>query len=133
MKAPKIWNIKKKVMHKPEEIASIHFNQGKIYAITLCYVGILLIKDMKVLRPTERKDKHGKELFEGDLVQLQNCPETLGEIRWATITSKFWIDWSIGKNIWSSKELWPGIYLSEMLKKVGNSYENPELLQEKNK
>jgi len=68
MKAPKIWDIKRKIMHEPEEICRLSFDKCELYAVLFWDDRILFKKDMEVLRPTECKDKYGKEMFEGHII-----------------------------------------------------------------
>ncbi len=74
-----------------------------------------------VMQYTGLKDKHGKEIYEGDIVTLSYDTNALGTIEWAEEHGGFSIDW--GSEV---------VYTLDVvgLKIIGNIYENPELLND---
>jgi len=92
------------------------------------YNGILLscgdICDGKVMQYTGLKDKNGKEIYEGDIV---NCMDS-----WEAI-----IEYHEYSGGWYCKNIETGNYVTicnqenmKHMKIIGNRYENPELLNE---
>jgi len=66
---------------------------------------------------TGLKDKNGKEIFDGDIVDINGCKNRV--VEWDE-------DWC---GFYLSRELNPvGYFLSEEYEIIGNIYENPELL-----
>jgi uncharacterized phage protein (TIGR01671 family) len=75
---------------------------------------------------TGLKDKHGKEIYEGDIVRKDGW---IYEIRW----SKY----GAGSDLATKNDSWPkqedgyayhsGLYDTEIIEVIGNVYENPEL------
>ena len=70
-----------------------------------------------LLQYTGLKDKNGKEIFDGDIVDINGCKNRV--VEWDE-------DWC---GFYLSRELNPvGYFLSEEYEIIGNIYENPELL-----
>ena len=70
-----------------------------------------------LMQYTGLKDKNGKEIFDGDIVDINGCKNRV--VEWDE-------DWC---GFYLSRELNPvGYFLSEEYEIIGNIYENPELL-----
>ena len=89
------------------------------------------IDDEYLMQSTGLRDKNGKEIFEGDIVQFEDCyTETdflyvnTGIVEWSqgsfTITNRDSVEMG---------DLLDGEFLDVTI--IGNVYENPELLEEK--
>lgn len=88
-------------------------------------------RDVKLMQSTGLRDKNGKEIFEGDIAQFEDCyTETdflyvnTGIVEWSqgsfTITNRDSVEMG---------DLLDGEFLDVII--IGNVYENPELLEEK--
>jgi len=69
-----------------------------------------------LMQSVGRKDKNGKEIFEGDIVLFHTAKG--GEVSFTVV----WNDEGLNYNIWKP-------HGTESLKVIGNIYENPELLK----
>jgi hypothetical protein len=89
------------------------------------------IDKIELMQSTGLKDKNGKEIFEGDIVQFEDCyTETdflyvnTGIVEWSqgsfTITNRDSVEMG---------DLLDGEFLDVTI--IGNVYENPELLEDK--
>lgn len=148
----RVWDTRRKRIHAPEDIYRLNFDQGQL-------VGMYTWKDGVVLNPvvmqyTGLTDKSGKEIYEGDLVQLSYPEEferkpTTHPVawlpEWGIETSGVGGDFFIRTECWIAQFVWKpehqlpytGYPLGKFLlnKKlpvtvevVGNIYENPALL-----
>ena len=84
-------------------------------------------KEIVVMRSTGRKDRSGKEVFEGDIVTFckygRGDQKGIGEVWWQDVLCAFVIDWR------DEEEPTPAqIQHSAELEIIGNIYENPDLL-----
>lgn len=89
-----------------------------------------LNQDFVLMQFTGLKDKSGKEIYEGDIIQNS------AKVTW-------WIEWDDGKARWAYRRggistqayprTWFGLTYSSAIKSevIGNIYENPELLTDK--
>jgi len=78
-----------------------------------------------LLEYTGRNDRNNKKLFQGDIVSIYGKELSIGLIWWQTSTCQFVIDWSFG----NKKDFSHKLQHSRELIKIGNEYENPELLE----
>lgn len=70
---------------------------------------------------TGLKDKNGKEIYEGDIVEDKRYNEK-GKILWNDEKAKFCIDGNPDTEVWSA-------FMSARSEVIGNIYENTELLK----
>ena len=112
-------------------IESIRFY---INEIDLCWGGICEsdcfdFNDVILMQSTGLKDKNGNEIFEGDVVrQVRTQPTTENEIIIGVVTmlEGAWLIMNDGEQL--ARDLWSETDINEI---IGNIYENPELLEEK--
>ena len=81
--------------------------------------------DFELMQYTGVKDKNGKEIYEGDIVKID---DEVYEIKWvgaglSAVKGERRFDW------WKFAKIDGGSYIPEI---IGNVYENPELLEENN-
>jgi len=87
----------------------------------------LPLKDVELLEFTGLHDKNGKEIYEGDIIELSNEQYV---IKWGK--SGFVLNENVTKmNIFNDLHVLPSLHrhVSE-IEVIGNIYENPELLEE---
>jgi uncharacterized phage protein (TIGR01671 family) len=94
------------------------FSDGRIYVDFPEGRGYIFIDESELLGYTGLKDKNGKDIYEGDIINvyLGSCYHNY-EVRW--VGHGFGIEWPDGT------VYWPHEGYREI---VGNIYENPELL-----
>ena len=91
----------------------------------------VFVDHLVIMQSTGLKDKNGKEIFEGDIVELKDCGETIGNVK------VYWDDslalFQLYAIIVDEKEPMYKVIDDEDCSYivVGNIYENPELLEEK--
>jgi len=122
--------------HKGDEVDSISKLVGFTHSETL-FVG----KDIELMQYTGLKDKNGKEIYEGDVLQLENskCQIQKARILGTVIFSFSSFSIEIKRvDIWEKylipppeidSVLWFLNLSGKELEVIGNIYENPELLQ----
>ena len=87
------------------------------------------INEIVLMQSTGLKDKNGKEIFEGDVVrQVRTQPTTENEIIIGVVTmlEGAWLIMNDGEQL--ASKLWSETDENEI---IGNIYENPELLEDK--
>jgi len=115
------WGVSEKKMFLADSIARIHFDKGLPYAIMTWDEDIILRNDMVLQQYIGLKDKNGKEMCEGDIVE-----STLNEMKIGTVIfdkGRFYLNF--GKI--SLTFMYENMH---KLKIIGNLYENPGLLKE---
>lgn len=98
-------------IHKEDNLSV--FNDGKFYTIS----------EKTTQEFTGLKDKNGKEIYEGDVLEKYHCNiESFGELK--TDGMQWWIEDKLNATYWENMDITSG----EFCKIIGNIYENPELL-----
>ena len=87
--------------------------------------------EIELMQSTGLKDKNGKEVFEGDILEIEDEGEVLGnaKLTWDNEQAVFMIEAISVDDIAPFHEIVSDESYSYRV--VGNVYENPELLEEK--
>jgi uncharacterized phage protein (TIGR01671 family) len=85
---------------------------------------VFYLKNIELMQFTGLKDKNGKEIYEGDIIQIDNAfGKIIGnyEVRW--------LEGKHGFDFWGFNKIAFGMSNSVIFKVIGNIKENPELLK----
>ena len=125
------WDKKNKSMHEVELIdfsdnigyLSIENGRGDWYSFEV---------DTILMQSTGLKDKKGVEIFEGDIVAVENHPFQRKEDSGAgmEIEGNYVVGWNQHDLTWCAGDLLLA-RLKPYVRVIGNEYENPELLEVK--
>lgn len=121
----------KKEQKMDNYIDHISWLEDELYCIGDGITYMVSAEDLVLMQSTGLRDKNGKEIFEGDIVQFEDCyTETdflyvnTGIVEWSqgsfTITNRDSVEMG---------DLLDGEFLDVTI--IGNVYENPELLEVK--
>lgn len=115
-------------MYQPDEVM---VGGGNIWIIDEDSVAgdWIVNNDLHLMQSTGLKDKNGKEIFEGDVVrQARTQPTTENEIIIGVVTmiEGAWLIMSDCEQL--ASKLWSETDENEI---IGNVYENPELMEDK--
>ena len=126
------WNKATKEMHEADDIVSLNFEKKQICVKTIFFgqLSYYDFDDIILMQSTGLKDKNDKEIFEGDVVQYQNTKvpsaDSKGVIRYFDNWAMFGIDIEHNE---PRALFFNGLADHISLDVVGNTYENPELLE----
>lgn len=115
------WNKKNKIM-----INAIFVGLGKVYGMTKIFKPSKELEDVILMQYTGLKDKNGKEIYEGDIIQWINRT-TNGGMKDITVIEYDDKDASFYIGSWYDRDF-PDTSQKALI--LGNIYENPELLEE---
>lgn len=100
-------NIKFRAWHKQEkkmcEVLALSFNNDKVHLNMQYYTELVYVDHVELMMFTGQQDKHGKDIYEGDIVQTDD-----GVRIYYSMTSE--------TKYTNTREI------------IGNTYENPELV-----
>ena len=122
------WNDFFKEMYYFDFNTNIEVRNGSLWII--CKEGSVSVNSpsIKLMQYIERKDKHKKEIYEGDIVLYdRNIHEDIDKQKFEVI----WMQDGYCLRELQHKYILDGIWW-EMTEKIGNIYDNPELLKEGN-
>lgn len=112
------------------DVDEIHWSDGQLDFIGDGITFKCKSDDLVLMQSTGLKDKNGKEIFEGDVVQYQNTKipsaDSKGVIRYFDNWAMFGIDIEHNE---PRALFFNGLADHISLEVVGNIYENPELLE----
>ena len=115
----------KKEQKMDNEIDHISWLEDELYCIGDGITYMVLAEDLVLMQSTGLKDKNGKEIFEGDIVDYKGRKAI---IKWHGAFASFiyrFID-----EPQERKPKWDPLFLAYLkLEIIGNIYENPELLE----
>lgn len=86
--------------------------------------------EIELMQSTGLKDKNGQEIFEGDILELKDCGETIGNVKvcWDDLLGLVQLDAIIVDEKEPMYKVVDDEDYSYIV--VGNIYENPELLED---
>lgn len=119
-----------KTTSKLHVVNGIYCDNKKIHYIDDNRVRFVFFDNVIIMQSTGLFDKSGKEIYEGDVVQFEDCSEAS---HFLYINTGI-VEWSQGSFTITNREsvimedLLDGEFLDVTI--IGNIYENPKLLQE---
>jgi len=123
----RVWDKTCKTMYEVDDIMSIDFGKSEISVKTLFFERTNYYKfdDLVLMQSTGLRDKNGKEIFEGDIVDYKGKKAV---VKWHGSYASFvymFVDESRDRN-----QEWDPLYLSYFhFEVVGNKFETPALLE----
>ena len=105
------------------------FYGGGMQIRTTMYNDYFDYREMPLMQYTGLKDKNGQEIYEGDIVFIKGETELLdvkGKVEYSDTFAQFIIT-NTGNIVNEAEPL--GDYEEEDIEKIGNVYDNPELLE----
>ena len=116
----------KKEQKMDNEIDHISWLEDELYCIGDGITYMVLAEDLVLMQSTGLKDKNGKEIFEGDIVDYKGRKAI---IKWHGSYASFIYRFVDELN--KRSEEWYPLYLAYLkCEVIGNIYENPELLED---
>ena len=117
-------------------VESINFQERQVYRDTVSYREF---NDVELMQYTGLKDKNGKEIYEGDIVKFKDCSidgtkefYNIGVIEREGKRDELVISQLIFEKSYFTENYMDFINETfELSEIIGNIYENPELLKEK--
>ncbi len=123
------WDTENKEMLKVQELDfEDTFYGGRLSIRTDKYNDYFDMEDMVLMQYTGLKDKNGKEIYEGDIVKFrfkedrEEFPDLIGYIEYQSTFAAFRIMSNQGSFKIDITEI-------KFIEKIGNIYDNPELLE----
>lgn len=115
-------------------VSGIDFNDGLVSSVNIWHEGwpwVLEPDEIALMQSTGMKDKNGVEIFEGDIVAVENHPFQRKEDSSAgmEIEGDYVVGWNQHDLTWCAGDLLLA-RLKPYVRVIGNIYENSELLEE---
>lgn len=126
------WDKKFKTMYEADDIMSIDFGKSEISVKTLFFdqLNHYDFDDVVLMQSTGFRDKNGKEIFEGDILNIETDEENVRvEVSWDSKHALFVFE----SKKYNEKEALGELFEdnSYPFKIIGNIHTNPELLEVK--
>lgn len=127
------WHKEGNRMILPKHLYSIDLLKEQVTERTKCNYTFSLhsipFDKVKFMQSTGLKDKNGKEIFEGDVLELYDCGETIGNVKayWDGSLGAFMLDAIVVDDREPMYKVIDDEDFSYSV--IGNIYENPELLE----
>lgn len=116
----------KKEQKMDNYIDHISWLEDELYCIGDGITYMVSAEDLVLMQSTGLVDKNGKEIFEGDVLEIQGRKAL---VRWHGSYASF--IYRFVDELQKRKTEWKPLYLAYMkCEIIGNIYENPELLEE---
>lgn len=127
-----VWNKATKEVHEADDIITIDFEEKQICVKTLFFgkVSYYDLDDVVLMQSTGFRDKNGKEIFEGDILNIETDEENVRvEVSWDSKHALFVFE----SKKYNEKEALGELFEdnSYPFKIIGNIHTNPELLEVK--
>lgn len=117
----------KKRQEMDNEIDHISWLEDELYCIGDGITYMVSAEDLELMQSTGLKDKNGKEIFEGDILDYRGRKAL---VRWHGSYASF--IYRFVDEPHKQKAEWKPLYLAYMkCEIIGNIYENPEFLEDK--
>ncbi|EGP5586774.1 YopX family protein [Enterococcus hirae] len=126
----RVWDKQTERMHI---VSGIDFNDGLVSSVNIWHEGwpwVLEPDEIALMQSTGMKDKNGVEIFEGDIVAVENHPFQRKEDSSAgmEIEGDYVVGWNQHDLTWCAGDLLLA-RLKPYVRVIGNIYENSELLE----
>ena len=126
----RVWDKQTERMHI---VSGIDFNDGLVSSVNIWHEGwpwVLEPDEIALMQSTGMKDKTGVEIFEGDIVAVENHPFQRKEDSSAgmEIEGDYVVGWNQHDLTWCAGDLLLA-RLKPYVRVIGNIYENSELLE----
>ena len=126
----RVWDKQTERMHI---VSGIDFNDGLVSSVNIWHEGwpwVLEPDEIALMQSTGMKEKNGVEIFEGDIVAVENHPFQRKEDSSAgmEIEGDYVVGWNQHDLTWCAGDLLLA-RLKPYVRVIGNIYENSELLE----
>ena len=117
------WSSGRKEMAKVE---SIHFKGNAVYLISKYLRLVANLDETELMQFTGQKDMNGKEVFEEDILKLEN--RDFGIVQYNNLNCNYYIQ-LINYHFNVAIDFKKVFSYQSKVEIIGNKYENPELLE----
>ncbi len=108
------------------EVESIHFKGNAVYLISKYLRLVANLDETELMQFTGQKDMNGKEVFEEDILKLEN--RDFGIVQYNNLNCNYYIQ-LINYHFNVAIDFKKVFSYQSKVEIIGNKYENPELLE----